>query len=59
MKINELYGQMIIEMNEAEGEMVKFGGGNKSAGTRVRKSMQNIKGLAQSIRQEVQAIKNA
>jgi hypothetical protein len=59
MKIDELYGQMIIEMNEAEGEMVKFGGGNKSAGTRVRKSMQNIKGLAQSIRQEVQAIKNA
>ena len=46
-------------MNEAEGEMVKFSGGNKSAGTRVRKSMQNIKGLAQSIRQEVQAIKNA
>ena len=59
MSLEELYGQMIIEMNEAEGEMVKFSGGNKSAGTRVRKSMQNIKGLAQSIRQEVQAIKNA
>ena len=59
MSLEELYGQMIIEMNEAEGELVKFGGGNKSAGTRVRKSMQNIKGLAQSIRQEVQAIKNS
>ena len=59
MSLEELYGQMIIEMNEAEGEMVKFSGGNKSAGTRIRKAMQNIKGLAQAIRQEVQAIKNA
>ena len=59
MSLEELYGQMIIEMNEAEGELVKFSGGNKSAGTRVRKLMQNIKSLAQSIRKEVQAIKNS
>ena len=32
--------------------------GNKAAGTRVRNSMQELKTLAQSIRTEVQAIKN-
>ena len=58
MSLEELYGQMIIEMNEAEGELVKFGGGNKSAGTRVRKHMQTIKSAAQNVRTEVQSIKN-
>jgi len=32
--------------------------GNKSAGTRVRKNMQNIKTVAQNVRQEVQEMKN-
>ena len=32
--------------------------GNKAAGTRVRKAMQDIKNLAQEIRLEVQDIKN-
>jgi len=32
--------------------------GNKAAGTRVRNSMQELKTLAQTIRTEVQAIKN-
>ena len=32
--------------------------GNKSAGTRVRKAMQEIKILAQSIRADVQRVKN-
>lgn len=32
--------------------------GNKAAGTRVRKGMQDIKSLAQEIRVEVQEIKN-
>lgn len=32
--------------------------GNKAAGTRVRNAMQELKTLAQSIRTEVQAIKN-
>lgn len=31
---------------------------NKAAGTRVRKSMQDLKALAQEIRIEVQAMKN-
>jgi hypothetical protein len=36
----------------------KFDAGNNSAGTRVRKAMQNIKSLAQNVRLEVQAQKN-
>jgi len=31
---------------------------NKAAGTRVRKSMQDLKALAQEIRVEIQGIKN-
>ncbi|MBM3426829.1 MAG: histone H1 [Bacteroidetes bacterium] len=33
--------------------------GNQAAGTRVRKGMQDLKNLAQAIRTEVQAKKNA
>lgn len=33
--------------------------GNKAAGTRVRKGMQDMKTLAQDIRKEVQDMKNA
>ncbi|HPD64593.1 MAG TPA: histone H1 [Bacteroidia bacterium] len=32
--------------------------GNKAAGTRVRKGMQNLKVLAQEIRSEIQGMKN-
>ncbi|MGB0650758.1 MAG: histone H1 [Rhodothermales bacterium] len=32
--------------------------GNKAAGTRVRKAMQELKGMAQDIRVEVQNMKN-
>jgi len=37
----------------------KFVEGNNSAGTRVRKAMQAIKGLAQELRVEVQNQKNS
>jgi len=36
----------------------KFNNGNASAGTRIRKAMQEIKGQAQDLRKEVQEIKN-
>ena len=39
-------------------DVTKFVDGNSSAGTRVRKAMQTIKGLAQEIRVEVQDQKN-
>ena len=46
--------QLADAVNDAE----KFDAGNNSAGTRVRKTMQNIKSLAQNVRLEVQAQKN-
>jgi hypothetical protein len=42
-----------------EGDIDKFyNKGNSAAGTRVRKGMQDLKNLAQTIRAEVQEIKN-
>lgn len=42
-----------------QGDFEKFyRDGNKAAGTRVRNAMQELKTLAQTIRTEVQAIKN-
>jgi len=59
MNLEELLDTMQDEMHSAHEEMEKFIGGNKSAGTRVRKSMQTIKTAAQNVRQQVQAMKNA
>ena len=59
MNLQELFGTMRSEMENAEVEVMKFSTGNKSAGTRVRKHMQNIKTVAQNVRQEVQTLKNA
>ena len=42
-----------------EGDADKFyNKGNSAAGTRVRKGMQELKNIAQSIRAEVQELKN-
>ena len=46
------------QLHGAAEDALKFDQGNNSAGTRVRKAMQNIKGLAQQVRLEVQAQKN-
>jgi len=46
------------QFNEAAQDAAKFLEGNNSAGTRVRKAMQNIKNLAQQVRVEVQEQKN-
>jgi hypothetical protein len=40
-------------------DIEKFVDGNNSAGTRVRKYMQNIKNIAQEVRVEVQKQKNS
>ena len=58
MSLENLMEVMLDEMNEANGEMNKFVGGNKSAGTRARKSMQAIKEAAQNVRKHIQEIKN-
>ncbi len=41
-----------------EGDVIKFNQGNKSAGTRVRKALQEVKSTAQDLRLEIQAAKN-
>jgi hypothetical protein len=46
------------ELTAATQEALKFNNGNGSAGTRVRRAMQNIKSQAQVVRMEVQAKKN-
>ena len=55
----KLLQQMEKEFMAAAVDSEKFVEGNNSAGTRVRKYMQNIKNLAQDVRKEVQTIKNS
>ncbi len=45
-------------LSNVQSDVEKFNGGNKSAGTRIRKAMQTLKGQAQDLRKEVQEIKN-
>jgi len=45
-------------LDDVLADVAKFNNGNKSAGTRIRKAMQEIKTLAQDVRVEVQKIKN-
>jgi hypothetical protein len=59
MSLENLITTMKQEMEMAENETMKFNVGNKAAGTRLRKHMQNIKLTAQNVRQEVQSIKNS
>lgn len=42
---------------ECEADLTKFQNGNKAAGTRVRKAMQEVKAQAQVVRQKVLEIR--
>lgn len=54
------YDQLSELVNSLQDDFEKFyGKGNKAAGTRVRKGMQDLKNMAQDIRKEVQESKNA
>ena len=52
------YEELKALVAEIETDINKAEGGNKAAGTRVRKAMQDLKNLAQEIRVEVQNKKN-
>lgn len=55
----ERYSQLRDLVMGLEADFEKFyNKGNKAAGTRVRKGMQDLKNLAQEIRTEVQNAKN-
>ena len=55
----KLFQAMEKEFEKCIPDTEKFVEGNNSAGTRVRKSMQVVKNLAQQIRVEVQNQKNS
>ena len=54
-----IYDNLQNLVNDTQTDVVKFTEGNSSAGTRVRKAMQAIKGLAQELRIEIQDQKNS
>ena len=57
--MEELLNQMTELLNDIQDDSAKFEEkGNKAAGTRVRKAMQNVKAVAQEVRVYVSA-KNA
>ena len=58
-EVIKLLQKMGEELSNIEVDAEKFVEGNNSAGTRVRKTMQTVKNLAQQIRVEVQNQKNS
>ena len=50
---------MLVNLEKGIDDVEKCEDGNKSAGTRIRKNMQNVKNLAQQVRVEVQEVKNS
>ena len=58
-EVIKLLQKMGNELNSVEVDAEKFVEGNNSAGTRLRKAMQNIKNIAQQVRVEVQNQKNS
>ena len=49
----ETYEQLQQLVAEIEDDVRKAAGGNKAAGTRVRKAMQDVKNLCQTMRKQV------
>ena len=57
-ELSALFDELQNTVNDCQADVTKFVEGNNSAGTRVRKAMQDIKSSAQEIRVEVQSQKN-
>ena len=56
----DYYNKIKEELDSIEEDVRKFyDKGNKAAGTRVRKAMQNVKQHAQDLRNDIQDRKNA
>ena len=51
--------QLDKTVSNCQEDLTRFINGNKAAGTRLRKHMQNVKHLAQEVRLEVQQQKNS
>ena len=57
-QLDNLFDSLQNTINDCQADVTKFVDGNNSAGTRVRKAMQEVKALAQEVRVEVQEQKN-
>lgn len=55
----EEYQKLKRLIEEAGEDVLKAVGGNKAAGTRVRKAMQDIRNVAQAVRQKILEIRKA
>ncbi|MHC4573887.1 MAG: histone H1 [Planctomycetota bacterium] len=53
------YENLKVLVDEIEADVNKAEGGNKAAGTRVRKQMQKIKQAAQAVRSSILEIRSA
>ncbi len=51
--MNETYEQLKQLVSSIEDDIQKAGSGNRAAGTRVRKAMQDVKNLAQDLRKKI------
>ena len=58
-KLSDSFDGLQNAINDCQSDVTKFVDGNSSAGTRVRKAMQEVKRLAQLVRVEVQSQKNS
>lgn len=54
----EAYDRLVKLVQEAADDIQKAQGGNKAAGTRVRKMMQDIKAAAQDVRVSILETRN-
>ena len=57
--MSQIFETIKQKVAEAEADVAKFTQGNSAAGSRVRKAMQELKQLAQDMRQHVLEAKNA
>ena len=55
----ESYDRLAQLVQDVTDDMAKWEGGNKAAGTRVRKAMQDIKAAAQDVRKDVLGLRNS
>ena len=56
--LSRTFDELQNAINDCQADVTKFVEGNNSAGTRVRKAMQEVKRLAQDVRVEIQDQKN-
>jgi predicted nucleic acid-binding Zn-ribbon protein len=59
LSIMEEYEKLKRLVESAADDVAKAQGGNKAAGTRVRKAMQDIKSTAQEVRKKILEVRSA